>query len=343
MKAILRIQKLKSYAQIAGVENHNNRVNPTLNADPNIVNKKLIGCESAVDSIKMLLLKHNIKPRSNAVLAVEYLLTASPEAFTGKNAIDKKPWVKANIDFLRKKHGSGLIEVYWHRDESVEHLHCLVVPIIKDEGGKARLSAKDFFGGRARLSQLQTQYASRMARFGLERGVQGSQARHKTVKQFYSELNARSQNAIKKVNYSLKDNHSVSLFNYKNQHEELTSNIQQLTYVITENEQLKTERKALMQRIDRAETNLKNVRAEYYSMKKVVGNHSTEFIKSLLKWAHSFLYDPDAPDLKRDEREKSMTKVLSCDVRAKALTERWAHVVRLLAKGEDYSELNLKK
>ena len=51
--------------------------------------------------------------------------------------------------------------------------------------------ANDFVGDRARLSELQSDYAGDMARFGLERGVRGSRANHRTVRHWYGEIAER--------------------------------------------------------------------------------------------------------------------------------------------------------
>ena len=86
----------------------------------------------------------------------------------------------------QKRHGSENV-VGWsiHRDEQAPHLAVYVVPL-KD----GKLNAKHFTGGKKVLSQLQTDFAKDVGlRYGLERGIEGSQAKHQTVKEFYAQVN----------------------------------------------------------------------------------------------------------------------------------------------------------
>jgi hypothetical protein len=58
---------------------------------------------------------------------------------------------------------------------------------VKTERKELRLCAKDWLGGdRHTLSKLQTRFADSVKHLGLERGIQGSQAKHVEVKQFYT-------------------------------------------------------------------------------------------------------------------------------------------------------------
>ena len=59
-----------------------------------------------------------------------------------------------------------------------------MVPI--DQKGK--LNARSFLGGRATLSKMQTEFHSKVKDLGLDRGLEGSKAEHKTIKEFYAEL-----------------------------------------------------------------------------------------------------------------------------------------------------------
>jgi hypothetical protein len=58
-----------------------------------------------------------------------------------------------------------------------------VLPI-DEKGG---LNAKKWLGGRAKLSQTQTDFANEVKSLGLERGLENSKARHKTLKKYYAE------------------------------------------------------------------------------------------------------------------------------------------------------------
>ena len=183
--AILRTAKLKSFGEIGGSLSHNYRTRPTPNADStrtpdnhHSVSKR----DLVMDGIKQRLPE---KTRSNAVLCVEYLITASPEWSGWQDQKQEADFFKRSLEWLEHKHGKeNVIATSIHRDETTPHLVAYVVPI--DQKGK--LNAREFLGGRAKLSKMQTDFHSKVKDLGLERGLEGSKAEHKTVKEFYAEL-----------------------------------------------------------------------------------------------------------------------------------------------------------
>ncbi|WP_171496452.1 plasmid recombination protein, partial [Acinetobacter sp. TUM15372] len=68
--------------------------------------------------------------------------------------------------------------------ETTPHLVAYVVPI--DLEGK--LNAREFLGGRSKLSKMQTDFYNEVTHLGLERGLEGSKAEHTTIKDFYAEI-----------------------------------------------------------------------------------------------------------------------------------------------------------
>ena len=183
--AILRTAKLKSFGEIGGSLSHNYRTRPTPNADStrtpdnhHSVSKR----DLVMDGIKNRLPE---KTRKNAVLAIEYLITASPEWSGWQNKEKEQEFFKRSVEWLEKRHGKGnVIATSIHRDETTPHLIAYVVPI--DQKGK--LNARSFLGGRATLSKMQTEFHSKVKDLGLDRGLEGSKAEHKTIKEFYAEL-----------------------------------------------------------------------------------------------------------------------------------------------------------
>ena len=87
-------------------------------------------------------------------------------------------------------------------DEHTPHIHATVVPIVTGERRKAkkkqadgrrtyrkkanavRLCADDLLT-RERLVAYHDSYAAAMAKYGLQRGIDGSTARHKSTQQYY--------------------------------------------------------------------------------------------------------------------------------------------------------------
>lgn len=183
--AILRTAKLKSFGEIGGSLSHNYRTRPTPNADStrtpdnhHSVSKR----DLVMDGIKNRLPE---KTRKNAVLAIEYLITASPEWSGWQNKEKEQEFFKRSVEWLEKRHGKeNVIATSIHRDETTPHLIAYVVPI--DQKGK--LNARSFLGGRATLSKMQTEFHSKVKDLGLDRGLEGSKAEHKTIKEFYAEL-----------------------------------------------------------------------------------------------------------------------------------------------------------
>lgn len=181
--AIYRTAKLKSFGEIGGSLSHTYRTRPTPNADENKqhLNKHMFETYNQC----FFALKNAIpeKRRSNAVLCIEHLITASP-TWSGWGTKKEEEFFKKSLEFLNKKYGKeNVIACSIHRDETTPHLIVYVVPI-DEKGG---LNAKKWLGGRSKLSQTQTEFANEVKHLGLERGLENSKARHKTIQKYYAE------------------------------------------------------------------------------------------------------------------------------------------------------------
>lgn len=187
MFAILRTQKLRNLAHLRAAAGHNDRSIPPAHARPgqDTKPKSGFGPLTAADVVGNVLARIPAKRRKDAVLAVEQVLTASPEFFRfdeEKACWDQrrlKAWANAALDWLKREHGENLIAVTLHLDETSPHLHAIITPIVPD----GRLCAKEFTA-RMRLVDWQTSYASALAPLGLQRGIQGSKATHSALKSF---------------------------------------------------------------------------------------------------------------------------------------------------------------
>ena len=207
MYSILRTKKHKSSASLKSRESHTFRRRYTANADPKKKhnNRLLFGFEKYADACQSRLDEYakTKKIRSDAVVAIEYLLTASPEFFeTGpKYERDKrlKSWCDSQLEFLKKKHGAdNIMCAYLHLDEKTPHIEAYIFPL--DPTGK--LNCKYYLGGAKKLTELQTEYAEHNKTFGLGRGVKRSPATHTKVSQFYSMINEKADiniDAVKKA------------------------------------------------------------------------------------------------------------------------------------------------
>lgn len=169
--------------EIGGSLSHTYRTRNTPNADESRIHLNEHSLEtynSCFDALKNAIPE---KRRSNAVLCIEHLITASP-TWSGWGTKKEEEFFKKSLEFLNKKYGKeNVIACSIHRDETTPHLIVYVVPI-DEKGG---LNAKKWLGGRSKLSQTQTEFANHVKELGLERGLENSKARHKTIQKYYSE------------------------------------------------------------------------------------------------------------------------------------------------------------
>jgi len=184
---ILRAEKLTSFGSITGSAMHTFREIPTPNADPERTHLNWTGgAKSAAEVRAAIKARLPEKRRKDAVLCIEYLITASPEWCKATPWKTQREYFNAAIAWLRERHGrENVVCLNLQRDETSPHLVAYVVPLTKD----GRLSAKDFLGGRKVLSQMQTDFAEKIGKpVGLQRGVEGSKATHTTAKQYAAAL-----------------------------------------------------------------------------------------------------------------------------------------------------------
>ncbi len=196
--SICRIQKIKSWGALARSEAHTKREVYTPNANLQIKNLEVVGDYDNLDLVSKV--KNKIgsqKYRSDAVLAVEMLLSASaeyfrPDAVHQGGSYDKQrldDFVEAVVKWLDNSWGDRIVKAELHLDEMTPHIHAYLVPL--DERGK--LNCKALFGTRGKMHQLQDSFASSVEHLGIVRGVKGSVATYAKVKKYYSAVNQDSQ------------------------------------------------------------------------------------------------------------------------------------------------------
>lgn len=120
-------------------------------------------------------------------------------------------WCNDSIQWLQATFGKdNVVAAHLHMDEKTPHIHAAVVPIVTGERRKAkkeqadakrkyrkktnsvRLCADDLFN-RQTLIAYHDNYARVMAKYGLQRGVRGSEARHTTTMQYYRDLKKKNE------------------------------------------------------------------------------------------------------------------------------------------------------
>jgi hypothetical protein len=296
MYAIIRKRKHKSISSIKTRENHTYRREETPNADPAKFNKNklLYGVEGYGAEIENQLKNYeqsgkNI--RTNAVLAIEYLLTASPEFFDNgaKNERDErlKKWCEAQIDFMKKEHGEKNIAcMYLHLDEKTPHIEVFVVPI----DPKGKLNCKHFLGARNALSVLQTRYAAHNKDFGLQRGAKGSKATHQQVQKFYEQIkqpakvsNENLQKAVKLDAPTMKNILQPEIY-LREQEAKITAKVARLFASTVYENKLIQKAKSILREWKRAEDAAKKMQYKLESEKEALLdklNRQTKAVKLL--------------------------------------------------------------
>lgn len=186
--AILRHGKIKAPLMGAAVA-HNNRtsklekcnIDATLTPLNQVLKMEGTVAERLANKLKGL----TTKVRKDAVVAVELMLSASPEWFDGltkdRAALHQHPkfrkWASNTMKWARQEFGQNIIDVALHMDESSPHMHVLAVPLTQD----GRLCAKEVLA-RSELTRRQDSYAKAMEELGLSRGDPAKETKRRHIK-----------------------------------------------------------------------------------------------------------------------------------------------------------------
>lgn len=226
--AVLHLDKAKGAD--SGMSAHIERTIHPKNADParTHLNRELIqfpdGVTNRTQAIQHRLDTAGLKRKiaNNQVRAIRILLTGTHEdmmQIEKEGRLDE--WCQDNIDWLRKTYGSdNVVSVVLHMDESTPHLHATVVPIVQTERQRKkkeqevkrtyrkkapapRLCADDVMS-RANLKRYQNTYAEVMQKYGLQRGIEGSEAQHISTHEYYRSLMAQGKDIQEDVEALLK-------------------------------------------------------------------------------------------------------------------------------------------
>lgn len=184
--AIMRCKKLAKMGNVAASLQHAYRERETLNADPSRTpeneHRAAQSVDEAMGRLRDLL---PVKHRKDAVLAVEYVMTASPQWWKSASQEDQTSFFTQAHKWLADKYGTDrIVTATIHRDETSPHMTAFVVPLTPD----GRLSAKEFIGNKTMMNRDQSTFAAAVAHLGLQRGIEGSKARHTRIQAFYEAL-----------------------------------------------------------------------------------------------------------------------------------------------------------
>ena len=210
----IQINKAKGSAD-TGASDHIERKTTPKNADPSRtrLNRELVRfpdgvadrTEAISHRIRTAGIRRKITP--DQVRAIRIVLSGTHEDMARiQNKGRLSEWCNDNLQWLHRTFGrENTVSAVLHMDEHTPHIHATIVPIVTGERRKAkrkqtegkrtyrkkadavRLCADDLLT-REKLVAYHDSYAEAMAKYGLQRGARGSEARHTTTAQYYRDL-----------------------------------------------------------------------------------------------------------------------------------------------------------
>ena len=210
----IQINKAKGAAD-TGASDHIERKTMPKNADPTRthLNRELVEFPDGVADrtkaishrIRTADIKRKVTP--DQVRAIRIVLSGTHEDMIRVQDEGRlNEWCDDNLQWLHRTFGKeNTVSAVLHMAEHTPHIHATVVPIVTGERRKARkkqaegkrtyrkkanavrLCADDLLT-REKLVAYHDSYAKAMAKYGLQRGIRGSEARHTTTAQYYRDL-----------------------------------------------------------------------------------------------------------------------------------------------------------
>ena len=196
--AVVHMMKIKSGA-VGGIQSHNNRehepkTNPDVDMSRSEDNYDLIPCDNYKRSIKEKLsnlVESSRAVRKDAVVVCNFIVTSDNETMNALGADRQREFFQDSVKWFSDRYGADrVLNATVHMDETTPHLHIGVMPITQD----GRLSAKAIFT-KTEMKAIQTEFARDVGeKYGLERGVEGSERTH------LSEARFKEQKALEMAN-----------------------------------------------------------------------------------------------------------------------------------------------
>ncbi|MDV4024422.1 mobilization protein [Elizabethkingia anophelis] len=215
---VLHLEKAKG--NDAAMSAHIERTVHPKNADitRTFLNKELIlypnGVKNRTSAIQYRIDHADIKRKigTNQVRAIRIMLSGTHETMKMIEKNEKlNHWCEDSINWLKETFGDdNLVSAVLHMDEKTPHIHATIVPIVSGERRKAkkenntadkykkknpstnRLCADDVMA-RNKLKHYQNTYAIAMQKYGLRRGIEGSQSRHISTSEYYRDLHSKNE------------------------------------------------------------------------------------------------------------------------------------------------------
>lgn len=170
MFCIMRTEKRKK-SDLSGIQKENTRTateyNNKVAPGMDIFNVTLKESNNWLQDINNEIKAAGAKARSNSVLALDTIYTASPQFFQERTNAENDKFFQDCLKF-HNEHFGHIVSAVVHYDETTPHLHIISVPLTQD----GRLSARDVIGNKAKMSKTQDAFFEQVGRgYGLERGI----------------------------------------------------------------------------------------------------------------------------------------------------------------------------
>ena len=323
----IQINKAKGSAD-TGASDHIERKTTPKNAAPTRthLNRELVEfpdgvadrTEAISHRIRTAGIKRKITP--DQVRAIRIVLSGTHEDMIKVQDEDRlNEWCDDNLQWLHRTfRKENTVSAVLHMDEHTPHIHATVVPIVTGERRKARkkqadgrrtyrkkanavrLCADDLLT-RERLVAYHDSYAEAMAKYGLQRGVRGSEARHTTTAQYYRNLKRQTgeleanvrqlqteyQRAERQLDEVRKEIRSEKLEAAKT--EAKTALVAKVGSLLGSNK-LKAEREGLQQRISVLEKQNEELMQHIKQMEREHQSERTKFNEYMYKIQRYFPY-----------------------------------------------------
>jgi hypothetical protein len=362
--SIIRIKKLNKKTLLSADKHNKRQIDvPNANGKKHIrllnFNDKKITDETLFETVKSKMSEFNVSAkRKDAILAIEVLLTATPEFFTVDKSmpfslknVDRDAlnnWYEKTVQWLKQKFKKTLLQAQLHLDESTPHIHAFFLPVIEKVVGRKlsglnperaiepasllenKLCAKDVVT-RSWLYTLHDEYSRVMKTLGLERAKRHSQAKHQTLKTYG--ITTKKIDS-KKLELRALENEEIPLQKNKEhltfQAQELEKNNSLIRQKITEiKEQLETTKSKeinINKAMQKIESELAEKQGRIYALhrQKMVAVQETKMIKQQLQNMKSEVAGME------EKFGRHFTFFKQAELLAKKFTEEVVDVERLL-------------
>ena len=211
--AVLHIDKARGNDSAMSAHIERTFVPNNVDATRTHLNRELVqfpaGVTNRTEAIEHRIATANIyrKVADNQVKALRFILSGSHEDMLRLESEGRLgEWCDSTMQWLYSTFGKeNVVAATLHADEETPHIHATIVPIVQGERRKAkteaengkrkyktkknkvRLCADDVLTPK-KLEEYQTTYAEQMKPFGLERGIYGSEAKHRSNMEYYKEI-----------------------------------------------------------------------------------------------------------------------------------------------------------